>query len=183
MPFPRHGHVFLSGPTPFICYPISENEVRLLIDFPGDQLPRKQLLQSHLDTNVTPYIPDCMIKSYQQAIQEGGFKVMPNHYMAAKPIIRKGAVMLGDALNMRHPLTGGGLTAVFSDIQILSEHLLAMPDFSNTELSHEKIEAYLFFTAVNTSFMKPDANTKSTNSGFVVFKISLLLPVHQGFPL
>jgi squalene monooxygenase len=142
MPFPKHGHVFLSGPTPFICYPISDNEVRLLIDFPGDQLPRKQLLQNHLDTNVTPYIPDCMVKSYQQAIQEGGFKVMPNHYMAAKPIIRKGAVMLGDALNMRHPLTGGGLTAVFSDIQILSEHLLAMPDFSNTDLIHEKIEAY-----------------------------------------
>ena len=142
MPFPRHGHVFLSGPTPFICYPISNNEVRILIDFPGEQLPRKQLLQAHLDANVTPYIPECMLNSYEQALQEGGFKVMPNHYMAAKPIIRKGAVMLGDALNMRHPLTGGGLTAVFSDIQILSTHLLAMPDFNNTDLIHEKIEAY-----------------------------------------
>ena len=142
MPFPKHGHVFLSGPTPFICYPISNNEVRLLIDFPGEQLPRKQLLQQHLDANVTPYIPECMRNSYEQALQEGGFKVMPNHYMAAKPIIRKGAVMLGDALNMRHPLTGGGLTAVFSDIQILSAHLLAMRDFNNTDLIHEKIEAY-----------------------------------------
>jgi squalene monooxygenase len=142
MPFPRHGHVFLSGPTPFICYPISSQEVRILIDFPGDQLPRKQFLQAHLDANVTPYIPECMLGSYEHALQEGGFKVMPNHYMAAKPIIRKGAVMLGDALNMRHPLTGGGLTAVFSDIQILSTHLLAMPDFDNTDLIHEKIEAY-----------------------------------------
>ena len=142
MPFPKHGHVFLSGPTPFICYPISSHEVRILIDCPGDELPRKQLLQAHLDANVTPYIPECMLNSYEQALQEGGFKVMPNHYMAAKPIIRKGAVMLGDALNMRHPLTGGGLTAVFSDIQILSTHLLAMPDFNNTDLIHEKIEAY-----------------------------------------
>lgn len=142
MPFPRHGHVFLSGPTPFICYPISDNEVRLLIDFPGNQMPRKQFLQAHLDVNVTPYIPSSMLASYQQALQEGGFKVMPNHYMAAKPIIRKGAVMLGDALNMRHPLTGGGLTAVFSDIQILSNHLLSMPNFDNTDLIHEKIEAY-----------------------------------------
>jgi squalene monooxygenase len=142
MPFPRHGHVFLSGPTPFICYPISGNEVRLLIDFAGDQQPRKELLQAHLDANVTPYIPEGIRNSYEQALQEGGFKVMPNHYMAAKPIIRKGAVMLGDALNMRHPLTGGGLTAVFSDIQILSAHLLAMPDFTNTDLIHNKIEAY-----------------------------------------
>ena len=142
MPYPKHGHVFLSGPTPFICYPISNNEIRLLIDFPGGQVPRKNLLQEHLDTNVTPYIPECMRISYDQAMEEGGFKVMPNHYMAAKPIIRKGAVMLGDALNMRHPLTGGGLTAVFSDIQILSEHLLAMSDFKNTDLIHKKIEAY-----------------------------------------
>jgi 2-polyprenyl-6-methoxyphenol hydroxylase-like FAD-dependent oxidoreductase len=142
MPFPKHGHVFLSGPTPFICYPISNNEIRLLIDFPGGQVPRKNLLQEHLDTNVTPYIPECMRISYDQAMEEGGFKVMPNHYMAAKPIIRKGAVMLGDALNMRHPLTGGGLTAVFSDIQILSAHLLAMSDFKNTDLIHKKIEAY-----------------------------------------
>lgn len=142
MPFPKHGHVFLSGPTPFICYPISNNEIRLLIDFPGGQVPRKNLLQEHLDANVTPYIPECMRISYDQAMEEGGFKVMPNHYMAAKPIIRKGAVMLGDALNMRHPLTGGGLTAVFSDIQILSEHLLAMSDFKNIDLIHKKIEAY-----------------------------------------
>ena len=142
MPFPSHGHVFLSGPTPFICYPISSNEVRLLVDFPGGQLPRKSLLQKHLDTNVTPFIPAEMLKSYQQAIHVGGFKLMPNHYMAAKPKIRKGAVMLGDALNMRHPLTGGGLTAVFSDIHILSTHLLAMPDFSNKDLIHKKIEAY-----------------------------------------
>lgn len=142
MPFPQHGHVFLSGPTPFICYPISSHEVRILIDFPGEQLPRKVLLLEHLDVNVRPYIPECMRSSYEQALQEGGFKVMPNHYMAAKPKIRRGAVMLGDALNMRHPLTGGGLTAVFSDIQILSRHLLAMPDFHNTDLIYEKIEAY-----------------------------------------
>jgi squalene monooxygenase len=142
MPFPKHGHVFLSGPTPFICYPISSFEFRLLIDFPGGQLPRKTALQAHLDANVTPYIPEGMRRSYEQALQEEGFKVMPNHYMAAKPIVRKGAVMLGDALNMRHPLTGGGLTAVFSDIEILSAHLLAMPNFDNTDLIHEKIEAY-----------------------------------------
>lgn len=142
IPFPRHGHVFLSGPTPFICYPISSNEVRLLIDFPGGQFPRKALLQEHLDANVTPYIPTGMLASYQQALQEDRLKVMPNHYMAAKPKIRKGAVMLGDALNMRHPLTGGGLTAVFSDIEILSAHLLSMPDFHNNDLIYRKIEAY-----------------------------------------
>lgn len=62
---------------------------------------------------------------------------MPNHYMPAKPVLREGAVLLGDALNMRHPLTGGGLTAVFNDVLLLSTHLLAMPDFNDSKLIHE----------------------------------------------
>ncbi len=142
IPFPKHGHVFLSGPTPFICYQISSHEVRVLIDYPGGMIPNKLMQQAHLSSNVTPYIPADLRPSYNLALQEANFKVMPNHYMAAKPITRKGAVMLGDALNMRHPLTGGGLTAVFSDIQILSNHLLAMPDFKNTDLIQAKTQAY-----------------------------------------
>lgn len=142
LPFPQHGHVFLTGAVPFICYPISGNEVRLLIDFPGEHLPNKEQLYEHLEKNITPHIPDYMLNSYFEALEEGGFKFMPNHYLAAKPIMRKGAVMLGDALNMRHPLTGGGLTAVFSDVQILSRHLLTMPDFDSPEIVFEKIKAY-----------------------------------------
>lgn len=62
--------------------------------------------------------------------------------MPAKPVLREGAVLLGDALNMRHPLTGGGLTAVFNDVLLLSTHLLAMPDFNDSKLIHEKLELY-----------------------------------------
>lgn len=142
LPYPGHGHVFLSGPTPFICYPISSNEIRVLIDFPGENAPKKSAIKEHLDKNVAPYIPECMKEAYLDAANEDKFKVMPNHYMAAKPIIRKGAVMLGDSLNMRHPLTGGGLTAVFSDVHLLSSHLLSMPDFEDTELLNEKVEKY-----------------------------------------
>jgi squalene monooxygenase len=34
-----------------------------------------------------------------------------------------GVILLGDALNMRHPLTGGGMTVAFNDSLILSELL------------------------------------------------------------
>jgi squalene monooxygenase len=83
-----------------------------------------------------------MKKHYNLAVREENFKVMPNHYMAAKPVLKEGAVLLGDALNMRHPLTGGGITAVFSDVYLLGTHLIEMPDFSNADLIHEKIELY-----------------------------------------
>ena len=113
LPYAHYGHVFLSGPTPFICYPISCNEVRVLIDFPGDTPPKKADIKAHLARNVAPYIPESMKVHFDAEVKVEHFKVMPNHYLAAKPIIKKGTVVLGDALNMRHPLTGGGLTAVF----------------------------------------------------------------------
>lgn len=142
LPYPNHGHVFLSGPTPFLCYPISSTEVRILIDFPGDKAPKRAAIKEHLKSNVAPYIPEAMKLSYKQAVVEENFKVMPNHYMAAKPVLKEGAVLLGDALNMRHPLTGGGITAVFSDVNILGSHLMAMPDFNDTNLIYKKVQRY-----------------------------------------
>ena len=142
LPYPNHGHVFLSGPTPFICYPISSNEIRVLVDFPGEKAPKKAAIIEHLKNNVAPNIPAGMKIRYDLAVQQENFKVMPNHYMAAKPVLREGAVLLGDALNMRHPLTGGGITAVFSDVYLLGTHLMEMPDFKNADLIHEKIELY-----------------------------------------
>ena len=143
LPHQHHGHVFLSGPTPFLCYPIGSNEVRILIDFAGDKPPSKgEELQNYLANNVAPYIPKEMKLSYEAAVTEAKFKMMPNHYMAAKPLIKKGAVMLGDSLNMRHPLTGGGLTAVFSDIYLLSGQLLSLPNFDNENLVMKKVKTY-----------------------------------------
>jgi 2-polyprenyl-6-methoxyphenol hydroxylase-like FAD-dependent oxidoreductase len=37
-------------------------------------------------------------------------------YISASPSRTPGAVLLGDAFNMRHPLTGGGMTVAFSDV-------------------------------------------------------------------
>ncbi|MCK5191225.1 MAG: FAD-dependent monooxygenase, partial [Methylococcales bacterium] len=137
LPYQQHGHVFLSGPTPFICYPIASNEVRLLVDFPGDKPPKKDAILKHLKDNVAPFIPEGMKKDYEFAVNELNFKVMPNHYMAAKPVLKEGGVLLGDSLNMRHPITGGGLTAVVSDVFLLGQHLMSMPDFNNPELIHD----------------------------------------------
>lgn len=142
LPYPNHGHVFLSAPTPFICYPISSTETRLLIDFPGKKAPKKDEIQEHILSKVAPFLPEEFKECFANAMAENDFKVMPNHYMPAKPVLKEGAVLLGDALNMRHPLTGGGLTAVFNDVYLLSTHLLAMPDFNDPKLIHEKLELY-----------------------------------------
>jgi len=36
-------------------------------------------------------------------------------------------LLLGDAFNMRHPLTGGGMTVALSDCKLLSDMLQPLP--------------------------------------------------------
>ena len=64
-----------------------------------------------------------MISSFVEACNSQQVQVMPNHSMKAQAFRKKGAVLLGDSLNMRHPLTGGGMTASFNDIITLNEQL------------------------------------------------------------
>lgn len=42
-----------------------------------------------------------------------------------------GALLLGDAFNMRHPLTGGGMTVALSDTRLLCEMLQPLPSFQD----------------------------------------------------
>lgn len=143
LPFPNHGHLFLSGPTPFVCYPISTTEIRCLVDFPSDTPPRRgPQINEHLEKNVIPYLPEEVKPAFINAYKEGKFKVMANQLMPAKPRKIKGVVLLGDALNMRHPLTGGGLTAVFQDVKLLGDYLLSMPNFEDQELIFENVKKY-----------------------------------------
>tara|TARA_B110000037_G_C17122048_1_gene506331 strand:+ start:3208 stop:4551 length:1344 start_codon:yes stop_codon:yes gene_type:complete len=143
LPFPNHGHLFLSGPTPFVCYPINSREIRCLVDFPSDIPPRRGVqINEHLEKNVIPYLPKEVQPAFINAYKGGKFKVMANQLMPAKPRKIQGAVLLGDSLNMRHPLTGGGLTAIFQDIKLLGDALMSMPDFEDQELIFSNVKKY-----------------------------------------
>lgn len=52
---------------------------------------------------------------------------MPNSYLPPSiqglPSNLQGAILVGDAYNMRHPLTGGGMTVAFNDAVLLTEYL------------------------------------------------------------
>ncbi|KAF4513257.1 hypothetical protein G6O67_000549 [Ophiocordyceps sinensis] len=48
---------------------------------------------------------------------------MPNSWLPASKQTANGLVLVGDAFNMRHPLTGGGMTVAFNDALLLSELL------------------------------------------------------------
>lgn len=66
---------------------------------------------------------------------------MPNHTMKAQALDKKGVVLLGDSLNMRHPTTGGGMTATFFDILTLNEEL-HKGDIHDEEQLNSAIDSY-----------------------------------------
>lgn len=52
-------------------------------------------------------------------------------YRVARSRPRAGALLLGDAFNMRHPLTGGGMTVALSDTRLLCEMLQPLASFQD----------------------------------------------------
>jgi len=140
--FPSYGHMILSGKSPILVYPIHTNAYRILIDYPGGKAPKMgKSSMEQLKNNVIECLPSEMIPSFLDAFEEGNLKVMPNHSMKGQAICKKGAVLLGDSLNMRHPLTGGGMTAAFSDIICLNEELKKI-DFQDKTKIEEAISEY-----------------------------------------
>jgi squalene monooxygenase len=48
---------------------------------------------------------------------------MPNSFLPPSTSSDLGIIVLGDAMNMRHPLTGGGMTVALNDVVYLREFL------------------------------------------------------------
>lgn len=141
--YPGHGHVIIAKPSPVLCYPIGSHETRVLIDFRSQQPPKKseELIQ-HLNHVIGPQMPESIQPSFYEAVNEGKFKVMPNHLLAASPQLKTGAVLIGDSLNMRHPLTGGGMTVALTDISNLGNRLIGINDFSNHDLLNQSVSEF-----------------------------------------
>lgn len=148
LPAPNHGHVILRKPTlpaldadgneilttekgvgPVLVYQLAEHETRMLIDVPGIKLPSigNGDLKRYLEKHVAPILPSSILPSFELALESASapgsrIRSMPNSYLAATPQGRKrvGAFLAGDSMNMRHPLTGGGMTVALNDCVLLT---------------------------------------------------------------
>lgn len=111
VPHKHCGHVVLAHPSPILIYQISSTETRVLVDVAG-AMPSAANggLATHLREKSAPQLPAQFRPAFLEAVERGDVKSMPNRTMPASNVHRQGALLLGDALNMRHPLTGGGMT-------------------------------------------------------------------------
>ncbi|MCJ1308013.1 Squalene epoxidase [Agyrium rufum] len=126
LPYPGHGHVILSSGAPVLLYQIGTHETRALVDIP-DNVPTASHAQggvkSHLRNVVLPSLPPSVQPSFKAALDEGKLRSMPNSFLPPSTNKIPGLVLLGDAMNMRHPLTGGGMTVALNDVLLLRDLL------------------------------------------------------------
>ncbi|CDO54503.1 hypothetical protein DV113_003523 [Geotrichum candidum] len=136
MPNPHHGHVILGDHAPILVYQIGTHETRILCDVRGaGPLPSisSGAMKEYLLENVLPNMPESLQPSVKLAIYEGKFRTMPNQFLpSTNPAdAPDGLILLGDAWNMRHPLTGGGMTVALNDVVLLAKHLAPVTDLGD----------------------------------------------------
>ncbi|KAJ0101443.1 hypothetical protein Patl1_04852 [Pistacia atlantica] len=93
---------------------------------------------------------------------------MTNRSMPAAPSPTPGALLLGDSFNMRHPLTGGGMTVALSDIVVLRDLLRSLGDLNDAHSLCKYLES--FYT-----LRKPVASTINTLAG-ALYKVFCASP-------
>jgi len=130
LPLKYHGNVFLTPSGPVLLYQIGDKaeETRMLVDVKG-KLPSvgDGSLKQHILDNYLPHLTPPVQSAVQIALDNQRLRTMPNSFlppsMQGRTSTPGGLIMVGDAWNMRHPLTGGGMTVAFNDAVLLTHYL------------------------------------------------------------
>ena len=96
-------------------------------------------IKAHMLNVVLPELLSGCQNSFRKAMARGNFRSMPNSFLPPSEQKVPGLLFLGDALNMRHPLTGGGMTVAFNDVLLISK-LLAPENVPSLEDSNAVLE-------------------------------------------
>nr|XP_056710381.1 squalene monooxygenase [Euleptes europaea] len=122
----NHAELVLGNPSPVLIYQISSSETRVLVDIRGE-MPKN--LKEYMVEEIYPQLPEHIQEPFLIAIQNDRLRAMPASFLPPSPVNKAGVLLLGDAYNMRHPLTGGGMSVILNDIKIWRSLLQAIPDF------------------------------------------------------
>ncbi|RKP11318.1 squalene epoxidase-domain-containing protein [Piptocephalis cylindrospora] len=145
LPFPNHGHVVITKRSPSLLYQIGTRETRLLVNIPG-KLPSTSNgdLKRYMQAEVLSDLPKSLHSCFLQALENDRLRSMPNSYLAPSTSSIDGLIVLGDAMNMRHPLTGGGMTVGLKDVALLRKLLSpqALPDLAATDMVMAQIQCF-----------------------------------------
>ncbi|KAL6245126.1 Squalene epoxidase [Rhinocladiella similis] len=147
LPTSLHGNVVLGDNSPVLLYQIGTHETRVLVDVPEglpSASPANGGIKGHLQNIVLPSLPQVVQPSFKEALEKGTLRSMPNSFLPPTTNKTPGLMILGDALNMRHPLTGGGMTVALSDVALVSELLSPdnVPDLYDTRSVLKQLRSF-----------------------------------------
>ncbi|PCH34782.1 squalene epoxidase [Wolfiporia cocos MD-104 SS10] len=133
LPMPQHGTVVLvKGHGPVLLYQIGTHETRMLVDL---KAPLPQDIKGVISSEIVPQLPSQLQLPIQTALEKDRLRRMPNSFLPPAEQggrhTKEGVFLLGDSWNMRHPLTGGGMTVAFNDVLVLQSLLGSVHDFSD----------------------------------------------------
>ncbi|MBN3306103.1 ERG1 monooxygenase, partial [Amia calva] len=137
---PHHAELVLANPSPVLIYQISSSETRVLVDIRGE-MPKNII--EYMAEKIQPQLPEHLQEPFLIALQNDRLRTMPASFLPPSPVNKPGVLLLGDAYNMRHPLTGGGMSVVLNDIRIWRGLLKNIPDlYDDKAMLQAKKEFY-----------------------------------------
>ncbi|KAH8670175.1 squalene monooxygenase erg1 [Tricladium varicosporioides] len=133
-----------SGP-PVLIYQIGARDTRILVDIPNElhaKLSGIAGVKCHIRNTVIPTLPESVRPAVENALREGRLRSMANSWLPSTLNNVAGIVLIGDAMNIRHPLVGGGMTVGLNDLVILSGLLSfqEVPSLKNEKLVMAQIQ-------------------------------------------
>ncbi|XP_043922160.1 squalene monooxygenase-like [Protopterus annectens] len=131
-------------------YQLSSTETRILINFIG-QPPRN--LKDYIMENVYPQTPEVLKDPLLTALQNEHLKIIPTMYLPAVAVNKPGVLILGEAYNIRHPFTGGGMSVILNDIKIWRELLQEIPDLYDNEKIFQAKQKFYWLRKKSCSFV------------------------------
>ncbi|KAK4150807.1 squalene epoxidase-domain-containing protein [Chaetomidium leptoderma] len=136
LPLPGYAYGILGAGPPILMYQIGARETRILIDIPDEthsRLGAPKLVREYISQHVVPHIAESIRPNLVNAVKGGRLRSMPNAWMPSTRNATPGLIVLGDASNMRHPVTGAGMTVALKDAVLLAdilapEHITSLKD-------------------------------------------------------
>ncbi|XP_064410505.1 squalene monooxygenase isoform X2 [Latimeria chalumnae] len=146
----NHAELVLASPSPVLIYQISSNETRVLVDIRGE-LPRN--IREYMVEKIYPQMPEHIKEPFLVAVSNGRLRTMPASFLPPSTVNKPGVLLLGDAYNMRHPLTGGGMSVVLNDVRIWRSLLENIPDLYNDDAILQAKKKFYWSRKMTHSFV------------------------------